>query len=83
MIASGRMAKNCPGLWLTCTHCYVKMDNQRGPTVQHGTLLNVVRQSEWRGAWGRMDTDMLLLNYHCFYKLSSIYLSISYAPIQN
>ena len=37
----------------TCTHCYIEMDTQQAPTVQHRELCSVLDGSlDKRGAWG-------------------------------
>ena len=37
----------------TCTHCYIEMDTQQAPTVQHRELCSVLDGSlDERGAWG-------------------------------
>ena len=38
----------------TCTHCYIQMDKQQGPAVQHRELCSVPRGS---GESGYMCTD--------------------------
>ena len=41
------------GIWGQRAHTAVfKMDNQQGPTVQHGELCSVMRQPGWEGSLG-------------------------------
>ena len=39
-------------LWLPAHTAIFKTDNQQGPTVQHGTPLNVMWQPGWEGSLG-------------------------------
>ena len=70
MIAEGKdRGKEWSGsLGWTCTHCYIKMDNQQGSTLKHmelhsvpdGNWLSVPDSLDGRGIWGRMDTRICM-----------------------
>ena len=49
------------------TYCYIKMDNQDGPTVWHMDLSWMLCGSlDGRGVWGRMDTCVCMADcLHC------------------
>ena len=60
------------------------MDNQQGPTVQHGELCSMLCSSlEGRGVWGRMDTCLCVAESLCHPPEIIITVLISKSPIKN
>ena len=93
MIAEGKdRGKEWSGsLGWTCTHCYIKMDNQQGSTLKHmelhsvpdGNWLSVPDSLDGRGIWGRMDTCICIAESLCCLPETIAGLVIGYIPIQN
>ena len=68
----------------TCTHCYIKVDNQQGPTVWHIELYSTLYGSlDHRGVWGRMDTCICMTEPLCSPPETIITLLIGFTLIQN
>ena len=68
----------------TCTHCYIKVDNQQGPTVLHIELYSTLYGSlNQRGVWGRMGTCICMTEPLCRPPETITTLLIGFTLIQN
>ena len=75
--------RDSQGVWDQHVHTAVfKMDNQKGPTVQHRELCSMLCGSlDGWGVWGRIDTCICMAESHCCAPETITTLLIDYFPI--
>ena len=85
MVARGKKVENgeLGSLGWPCTHCYIQMDNQQGPIVQHMELCSMLCGGlDGRRVWGRMDACIYMTECLCCLPKTITTLLIGYSSIQ-